>query len=118
MDVGGSAGADGGTPPGPGAVAGGVKPVVVQGGGGAPVPGGGAAAGQGGGGTFSAGAFGGALVPPGVVQGGDGVAQLRADRRRVAAGEAADGHLAGAEGTGDAGGAVAHDVQGAEPEPG
>jgi hypothetical protein len=30
----------------------------------------------------------------------------------------ADGHLAGAEGAGDAGRAVAHDVQGAEPEAG
>ena len=31
---------------------------------------------------------------------------------------AADGHLADAQGAGDAGGAVAHDVQGAQPQPG
>ena len=78
-DVGGDAGAGGGAVAGAGAVAGGVELVVVQGGGGAPVPGGGAAAGAGGGGAFGAGAFGGALVPPRVVQVGDRVAQLGAD---------------------------------------
>ena len=76
------------------------------------------AAGGGGGGAFGAGAGGGALVPPGVVQVGDRVAQLRADGAGVAADELADGGLADAEGAGDAGRAVAHDVQGAQPQPG
>src|ERR1039457_5100896 len=80
VDVGCDAGAGGGPPAAAGEVAGDIELVVVQGGGGAPVPGAGAAAGLGGGGAFGAGSFGGAFVPPGVVQGGDGVAQLRADR--------------------------------------
>src|SRR5207244_6129060 len=117
-DVGGDAGAGGGAVAGAGAVAGGVELVVVQGGGGAPVPGGGAAAGAGGGGAFGPGAFGGALVPPGVVQVGDRVAQRRADGAGVAADEPLDGVLAGAQSAGDAGRAVAHDVQGAQPQPG
>src|SRR5689334_16143693 len=101
-----------------GAVAGGVKLVVVQGGGGAPVSGGGAAAGAGGGGAFGPGAFGGALVPPRVVEADHRIAQRGADSAGVAADEALDGVFAGAEGAGDAGGAVAHDVQGAEAQPG
>ena len=68
-DVGGGAGAGGGFPAVAGAVAGDIELVVVQGGGGAPVPGDGAAAGEGGGAAFGAGAFGGAFVPPGVVDG-------------------------------------------------
>src|SRR5689334_23492941 len=100
---GGDAGAGGGAVAGAGAVAGGVELVVVQGGGGAPVPGGGAAAGAGGGGAFGAGAFGGAFVPPRVVQVGDRVAQRRADGAGVAADEPLDGLLAGAQGAGDAG---------------
>jgi hypothetical protein len=98
-----------------GAVAGDVELVVVQGGGGAPVPGNGAAAGQGSGAAFGAGAFGGALVPPRVVQVDDRVAQMRADSVSVAADELGDGCLADAEGTGDAARAVAHHVQGAQP---
>ena len=62
----------------------GVELVVVQGGGGAPVPGDGAAAGEGGGAAFGAGAYRGALVPPGVVQVGDRIAQLRADGEAAA----------------------------------
>ena len=38
--------------------------------------------------------------------------------RGVAADEALDGFFADAEGAGDAGGAVAHHVQGAQPQPG
>src|SRR5208283_4687898 len=101
-----------------GPVAGDVELDVVQGGGGAPVAGDGPAAGGGGGAAFGAGAFGGALVPPGVVQVGDRVAQLGADGAGVAADQGADGHLADPGGTGDAGRAVAHHVQGPEPEPG
>ena len=101
-----------------GPVAGGVEQVVVEGGGGAPVPGDGAFAGGGGRAALEAGARGGALVPPGVVDGGDGVAQLRADRRGVAADERADGLRLDADGAGDAGRAVAHHVQGTQPQPG
>src|SRR4029077_5949615 len=101
-DVGGDAGAAGGAVAAAGAVAGGVGLVVVQGGGGAPVPGGGATAGAGGGGTFGSGPFGGALVPPGVVQVGDRVARLRAGGAGVAADEALDGVLAGTQCAGDA----------------
>src|SRR6266852_1395374 len=117
-EVWGDAGAGGGFPAVAGAVAGEVELVVVQGGGGAPVPGDGAAAGQGGGGALGAGAFGGALVPPGVVQVGDGVAQLWADGAGGAADELLDGRAADAEGAGDAGRAVAHHVQGPQPEAG
>ena len=117
-DVGGGAGAGGGFPALAGPVAGDVELVVVQGGGGAPVAGDGAAAGGGGGGAFGAGAFGGALVPPRVVQVGDGVAEPGADGAGVAADEVLDGGLADAEGAGDAGRAVSHDVQGAQPQPG
>jgi len=117
-DVGGDAGAGGGAVTGAGAVAGGVELVVVQGGGGAPVPGGGAAAGAGGGGAFGPGAFGGALVPPRVVQVGDRVAQGRADGAGVAADQPLDGFLPDAQGAGDARRAVAHHVQGAQPQPG
>ena len=80
-----------------------VEQVVIESGGGAPVPGDGLAAGGGGGGALGAGAGGGALVPPRVVQVGDRVAQLRPDGAGVAADELADGGLADAEGTGDAG---------------
>src|SRR5271165_5226908 len=90
----------------------------MQGGAGAPVSGDGAAAGASGGGTFGAGAFGGALVPPRVIEVGDGIAQLGADGAGVAADEALDGFLAHAEGAGDAGRAVAHHVQGTQPQPG
>src|SRR5437870_13691204 len=117
-DVGGDAGSGGRAVAGAGAVAGDIELVVVQGGGGAPIPGGSAAAGAGGGGAFGPGAFGGALVPPRVVQVGDRVAQLRADGAGVAADEPLDGVLAGAQSAGDAGRAVAHDVQGAQPQPG
>src|SRR5437870_4320331 len=117
-DVGGDAGAGGGAVAGAGAVAGGVELVVVQGGGGAPVPGGGAAAGAGGGGAFGPGALGSSFVPPRVVQVSDRVAQLRADGAGVAADEALGGVLAGAQGAGDAGRAVAHHVQGAQAQPG
>src|SRR5260370_19589064 len=86
--------------------------------GGAPVPGDGAFAGGGGGGVLKAGAAGGAFVPPGVVEVGDGVAQLLADGAGVAADELADGHGVDADGAGDAGRAVAHHVQGAQPQPG
>ena len=88
-DVGGDAGTGGGFPAVPGAVAGDIELVVVQGGGGAPVPGDGAAAGGGGRGAFGAGAFGGALVPPGFVEVGDGVAEVRADGAGLAADELA-----------------------------
>src|ERR1035441_720879 len=115
---GGGAGAGGGFPPVLGAVAGDIELVVVQGGGGAPVPGDGASAGGGGRAALSGGTFGGAFVPPGVIDGGDLVAKLGADGAGVAADELADGDLADAGGAGDAGRAVAHDVQGAEPEPG
>ena len=101
-----------------GPVAGDVEQVVVQGGGGAPVPGDGAFAGGGGRGALGAGAAGGAFVPPGVVEAGDGVAQLRADGAGVAADELADGHRVDADGAGDAGRAVAHHVQGPQPQPG
>ena len=101
-----------------GPVAGDIELVVVEGGAGAPVAGDGAAAGGGGRAAFGAGACGGALVPPGVVEVGDRVVQLRADGLRVAADELADGHFAGADGAGDAGRAVAHHVQGAQPQPG
>src|ERR1700683_151820 len=108
--------------PGPGgaagAVAGGGEQVVVEGGGGEQVAGLGAAAGLGGGGAFGAGAFGGALVPPCVVDAGDGVAEVGADGGGVAVDEPLDGEFADADGAGDAGRAVAHDVQGAEPQPG
>src|ERR1700691_4963165 len=100
------------------AVAGGVELVVVQGGGGAPVPGDGAFAGGGGGTAFEPGAVGGAFVPPGVVEGGDGVAELGGEGGGVAGDELADGLLADADGAGDAGRAVAHHVQGPQPEPG
>ena len=66
----------------------------------------------------NAGAGGGALVPPGVVQVGDLVAEPGADGAGVAADDLADGHLADAEGAGDAGRAVAHHVQGPQPQPG
>src|SRR5271166_497275 len=117
-DAGGGAGAGGGFPALAGAVAGDIELVVVQGGGGAPVPGDGPAAGKGGGAAFGAGAFGGAFVPPGVIDGGDLVAQLWADGAGVTANELADGHLADAGGAGYAGRAVAHHVQCPEPEPG
>jgi hypothetical protein len=117
-DVGGDAGAGGRSVAGAGAVAGDVKLVVVQGGAGAPVPGGGAAAGAGGGSAFGRGAFGGALVPPRGVQAGDRVAQRRADGAGVAADQPADGFLPHAEGAGEAGRAVPHHVQGAQPQPG
>src|SRR5271165_5222253 len=117
-DAGGGAGAGGGFPAVAGPVARGVELVVVQGGGGAPVAGDGPAAGEGGGAAFGAGAFGGALVPPGVIQSGHLVAEFRADGAGVAADQGADGHLADTGGTGDAGRAVAHHVQGPEPEPG
>src|SRR5271167_789596 len=117
-DAGGGAGAGGGFPALAGPVAGDIELVVVQGGGGAPVPGDGAFAGGGGGAAFGAGAFGGAFVPPGVVDGGDRVAQLGADGAGVSADQGADGHLADAGGAGDAGRAVAHHVQGPQPEPG
>src|ERR1700733_7208059 len=97
VEVGGDAGADGGAVAALGAVAGGVEFVVVEGHGGAPVGGAGAAAGGGGGGAFGAGAFGGAFVPPGVVQVGDRVAQVRADDGGVAADEALDGFFADTE---------------------
>src|SRR5205807_10330472 len=101
-----------------GPVAGDVEQVVIQGGAGAPVPGDGALAGGGGRAAVGAGAGGGALVPPGVVQVCDLVAEPGADGAGVAADDLADGHLADAEGAGDAGRAVAHYVQGAEPQPG
>jgi len=69
-------------------------------------------------GAFGAGAFGGALVPPRVVQAGDGVAQGRADGAGVAADQPLDGFLPDAQGAGDARRAVAHHVQGAQPQPG
>ena len=87
VDVGGGAGAGGGFPALPGQVAGDVEQVVIQGGGGAPVPGDGAFAGGGGRGALGAGAGGGAFVPPGVVDGDDGVAQPGADGAGVAADE-------------------------------
>ena len=118
VDVRGDAGSGGGFPAVLGLVAGDVEPVVIQGGGGAPVPGHGAVAGGGGRGALEAGAAGGAFVPPGVVQAGDGVAQLRADGAGLAADELADGHRVDAGRAGDAGRAVAHDVQGAQPQPG
>jgi hypothetical protein len=116
-DVGGDPGAGGGFPAVPGAVAGDVEQVVVEGGGGAPVPGDGAFAGGGGRGAVEPGAGGGALVPPGVVELGDGVAEFEADGAGVAADDLADGRLADAEGAGDAGRAVAHHVQGPQPQP-
>ena len=66
----------------------------------------------------NAGAGGGALVPPGVVELGDRVAEPGADGAGVAADDLPDGHLADAEGAGDAGRAVAHHVQGPQPQPG
>ena len=101
----------------PGPVAGDVEQVVVEGGGGAPVPGDGALAGGGGRAAVEPGAGRGALVPPGVVQVGDLVAEPGADGAGVAADDLADGHLADAEGAGDAGRAVAHHVQGPQPQP-
>src|SRR5215472_8732983 len=74
VDVRGGAGSGGGFPAVLGLVAGDVEPVVVQGGGGAPVPCDGAFAGGGGRAAFEAGAAGGAFVPPGVVEAGNGVA--------------------------------------------
>ena len=118
MDVRCDAGAGGGFPALPRAVAGGVEQVLIEGGGGAPVPGPGALAGGGGRGALEAGAAGGAFVPPGVVQAGDGGAQLRADGAGLAADELADGDRVDAGRAGDAGRAVAHDVQGAQPQPG
>src|SRR5262249_46473198 len=56
-----------------GPVAGDVEEVVVEGGAGAPVPGDRPPPRGRGGGAFGAGAFGGALVPPGVVEVGDGL---------------------------------------------
>ena len=117
MDVRGGAGAGGGFPAVLGLVAGNVEPVVIQRGGGAPVPGPGTVARGGGGGAFEAGAAGGAFVPPGVVDAGDGVAQLRADGAGLAADELADGRRVDAGRAGDAGRAVAHHVQGAQPQP-
>src|SRR5208282_4664878 len=90
-DVGGGAGAGGGFPAVAGPVAGDVELVVVQGGGGAPVPGDGAFAGGGGRAALGGGAFGGAFVPPGVVEAGDGVAELGGDGAGVAGDEFADG---------------------------
>ena len=46
------------------------------------------------------------------------VAESGADGAGVAADDLADGHLADAEGAGDAGRAVAHHVQGPQPQPG
>src|ERR1039458_9015163 len=71
-----------------------------------------------GGAAFEAGPFGGALVPPGVIKSGHLVAEFRADGAGVTADEFLNGGFADAEGAGDAGGAVAHDVQGAQPEAG
>src|SRR5689334_6258187 len=102
-DVGRNAGAGGGFPAVLGAVAGDVALVVVQGGGGAPVSGDCALAGGGGRSAFGAGAFRGALVPPGFVQVGDGVAQVRADGPGPAADQFLDGGLADAESAGEAG---------------
>ena len=99
-------------------VARGVELVVIEGGGGAPVSGDGAFAGGGGRSAFVAGALGGSLVPPGVVDGDDHVAEFRADGGGVAADQGADGVWMGTGGAGDAGASVAHHVQGAEPQPG
>src|ERR1700733_9914436 len=118
VEVGRGAGAGGLAPAASGAVAGGVEFVVVEGDGGAPVGGAGAAARGGGGGAFGASTFGGAFVPPGVVQVADRVAQVRADERGVAADEPLDGFFANAQGAGDAGRAVAHHVQGTQAQPG
>jgi hypothetical protein len=117
MNVGGGAGPLGGQPAPGGLVAGDVELVVVQGRGGAPVAGDGAAAGGGGGGPLAAGASGCAFVPPGVVERGDRVAEPRVDGRGLAAGEFLDGLLAGSGRAGDPGRAVAHHVQGAQPQP-
>ena len=65
----------------------------------------------------SAGAGGGALLHQGRTGRGR-VAEPGADGAGIAADDLADGHLADAEGAGDAGRAVAHHVQGAEPQPG
>src|SRR5690349_18141016 len=116
MDVGGDAGAGGGFPAVAGAVTRNVELVVVEGGRGTPVAGDGALAGGGGGAALEPGAGGSALVPPGVVQVGDGVAQLGADGAGVAANDLADRHLADVERTGDASRAMAHDVQGSQPQ--
>ena len=117
-DVGSDAGAGGGFPALAGPVARGVEQGVIEGGGGAPVPGDGPAAGGGGGAALGAGAFGGPLVPPGVVKSGHLVAEFRADGAGVTADEFGNGCFADAEGAGEAGGAVAHDVQRAQPQPG
>jgi hypothetical protein len=61
---------------------------------------------------------GGAFVPPGVVDDDDGGAQPGADGAGVAADELADGLGVGAGRAGDPGRAVAHDVQGPQPQPG
>jgi DNA invertase Pin-like site-specific DNA recombinase len=116
-DVGSDPGAGGGFPAVPGPVAGDVEQVVIEGGAGAPVPGDGALAGGGGRGALERGAGRGALVPPGVVELGDGVAQLEADGAGVAADDLPDGRLADAQRAGDAGRAVAHHVQGPQPQP-
>src|SRR5271165_4331364 len=118
VDVRGDAGSGGGFPAVLGLVAGDVEPVVIQSGAGAPVPGHGTIAGGGSGSALEAGAAGGAFVPPGVVKAGDGVAQLRADGAGIAPDQLADGHRVDTGGAGDAGRAVAHHVQGPQPQPG
>jgi len=97
-----------------------VEQVVIQGSAGAPVPGDGAAAGGGGRGTFGAGASGGALVPPRVVQVADRTIspQLRADGAGVTADEPLDRFLANTKSAADASRAVAHHVHGTQPQPG
>src|SRR5690348_11377285 len=56
----------------------------------------------GGGDSFGVGAFGGAFVPPGVIYGGDDVAQVGADGACVAADELLDGFPPGRRWRGDA----------------
>jgi hypothetical protein len=97
VDVGSCACAGGGFPVAFGLVAGGFEFVVVQARAGAPVAGDGAAAGSGGSSALGAGALGGALVPPDVVQLGNGVAEGGADGRDVAADKLADGGFTDAE---------------------
>jgi hypothetical protein len=117
-DVAGGAGSGGGTPAVAGLVARDVQELVIESAARAPVAPDGAAAGEGGRGSFTRGAFGCALVPPLVVDGDHAIAEPGGDRRGGPVDDEADGSLADAGRGGEAGGAVAHDVQGAEPQPG
>src|SRR6266487_631518 len=102
-DVGGDASARCGAPAVGGFVAGDIKLVVIERGSGAPVSGDRAAAGGSGSSALGAGPFGGALVPPLVVDADDDVAEPDADGLGVAIDQGANGLLAGSGRPGEAG---------------